>query len=254
MIDPPTLMVVRADWQAPAHVHALSTTRLGGVSQPPFDALNVGLHVGDDPESVHRNRARMQSVLALPTAPRWLHQVHGVNVVNLDAETGDARSSGGADGAWTDAAATVVAIMTADCLPVVVTDDAGTRVAACHAGWRGLASGVLDSTLNVFPLAASLHAWLGPAIGPLAFEVGGEVREAFVELDSTHAEAFRPAAEDGQYLADIYALARRIIARSGRTVRVSGGDHCTVTEASHFHSHRRDGARSGRMATLIWRD
>jgi len=251
------LPVVRPDWNAPAHVRVVSTLRQGGVSKVPYDSLNLGLHVGDEPASVDANRRRLAEVLELPSAPHWLNQVHGTCVVELRAEEALRTVSaehGEADGAWCDTCGLVVAIMTADCLPIVVCDDEGRRVAACHAGWRGLAAGVLDATLAVFPPASTLHVWLGPAIGPMAFEVGEEVRQAFVERDAAQEAAFVATASTGKYLADIYALARQVLVRSGREFAVSGGDRCTVSEVECFHSHRRDGVRSGRMATLAWLD
>ena len=266
------LPTVRPGWSAPAHVRVLCTTRAGGVSAAPYDSLNLGLHVGDDEADVRANRLLLVERLALPSAPFWLAQVHGTRVVRVGATGSDADASEGggegdgedgdvvrgpvgeADGAWTDAPGRVVAVMTADCLPVVVTDAAGSRVAVAHAGWRGLAGGVLRSALAPFPEESELHAWLGPAIGPHAFEVGAEVREAFVGRDAAHEAAFVPRDAPGKYLADLYALARRELERDrpAGTVHVSGGDRCTLTEAACFHSHRRDGARSGRMGTLAW--
>lgn len=251
----PELPLVRPDWKAPARVQVVSTTRHGGVSEPPYDSLNLGLHVGDDVAAVDTNRRRLAQALGLPSAPRWLPQVHGNRVVELrpgDIPSREPATPGEADGAWCEAGGVVIAIMTADCLPVVICDEAGSRVAACHAGWRGLAAGVLDATLAVFRPESTLHAWLGPAIGPTAFEVGEEVREAFVERDAAHADAFVATAVSGKYLADLYCLARQVLQRSGRTMVISGGDRCTFSEATHFHSHRRDGVRSGRMATLAW--
>lgn len=254
---PADLPIVRPDWNAPAHVQVVSTTRQGGVSRAPYDSLNLGLHVGDEPASVDVNRRRLAEVLELPSAPHWLNQVHGTRVVERRSEEGLRPAStehGEADGAWCDACGLVVAIMTADCLPVVVCDGEGRRVAACHAGWRGLAAGVLDATLAVFPPASTLHVWLGPAIGPAAFEVGEEVRQAFIERDAAQESAFVATASTGKYHADIYALARQVLVRSGRDIAVSGGGRCTVSEVECFHSHRRDGVRSGRMATLAWLD
>ena len=272
--------VVRPDWAAPAHVRAFCTTRAGGVSAPPYDTLNVGLHVGDDADAVAENRRRVAAALGLPAAPLWLVQVHGAVVVRAGAPATDAPSGTGAasgtdgtggadgageatdgaapeaDGAWTDAPGRVLAVMTADCLPVVATDATGSRVAVAHAGWRGLAGGVLEAALAPFDAATPLHVWLGPAIGPRAFEVGAEVREAFVRRDAAHEAAFAPGARAGKYLADLYALARGEIARArpDGDVRTSGGERCTLTERAAFHSHRRDGARSGRMATYAWLD
>ena len=246
------LPVLRPDWSAPAHVAALCTTRAGGVSAPPYDSLNLGLHVGDDEDDVRENRARLADRLGLPSAPHWLVQVHGTRVVRIGATGPD--EEGEADGAWTDVPDRVVGVLTADCLPVVVTDTAGTRVAVAHAGWRGLAGGVLDAALAPFEARSELHVWLGPAIGPQAFEVGAEVRADFVGRDAAHATAFVPLDAPGKYLADLYALARRELERSRPvgSIHVSGGDRCTLHERERFHSHRRDGVRSGRMATLAW--
>jgi len=267
---------VRPDWRAPAHVVAFCTTRAGGVSEPPYDSLNLGLHVGDDPVRVRENRQRLVDALALPSTPAWLAQVHGTRVVRIgtpgrraaggavSGEAGGAGASGAsesardgaieADGAWSDEPSRVIGVLTADCLPVVVTDAAGSRVAVAHAGWRGLAGGVLAEALVPFAADGELHAWLGPAIGSRAFEVGDDVRDAFVRRDPAHEAAFVARERPGKYLADIYALARHELVRSrpDGAVHVAGGDRCTVTEATRFHSHRRDGARSGRMATLAW--
>ncbi len=236
-------------WAAPSRVRVLQTTRVGGASASPYDSLNLGLHVGDDPEAVARNRTLLSR--ALPDAPCWLRQVHGTHIV----EAGDARDAPHeADGAATCTPERVVGVMTADCLPVVVANAAGTRVCVVHAGWRGLAEGIVRAAIEGFGTDDALHAWLGPAIGPDAFEVGAEVREAFVRRDENHAPAFRSAGADGKYLADLYLLARTEIARTDRPapVHVTGGDRCTFTEADTFYSHRRDGPRTGRMGTFAW--
>jgi len=247
-----SLPVIRPDWPAPARVAALCTTRAGGVSESPWDSLNLGLHVGDEAAHVQENRRRLVAAAALPSPPVWLSQVHGERVVHI----GDVlpASPPEADGAWTDVPGRVIGVMTADCLPVVITDAAGGRVAVAHAGWRGLAGGVLASALASFPPDAALHVWLGPAIGPTAFEVGAEVREAFLARDGAHASAFLPGKRPGKYVADLYALARTALQRErdATSLHVSGGEHCTLTEATRFHSHRRDGVHSGRMATLAW--
>lgn len=238
---------IAPDWRAPPQVQAFCTTRLGGFSEPPFDSMNLGLHTGDAPDAVLANRARMRREHALPAEPVWLRQVHGVHVVPAELAT-DAEP---ADGAWVSTPDRPIAVMTADCLPVVLCDTRGSRVAVVHAGWRGLAAGVLDAALAVFDADQSLHAWLGPAIGAQAFEVGAEVRDAFLTRDAEHAQAFAARPDSDRFLADLYALARRELSRA-RPVDVSGGEHCTVTEAALFHSHRRDGVRSGRMATVAW--
>ena len=242
------------EWGAPAGVHAVVTTRAGGVSAAPWDRLNLGMHVGDDPAHVQENRARLLAAMreiAPCAAPRWLNQVHGIAV----AEMGGEAEAGAPALQDADAAATVVAgvpcvVMTADCLPVFFCDAAGSRVAVAHAGWRGLCDGVLEATVAGFPSPSGVMAWLGPAIGPEKFEVGEEVRAAFLAHDAEAAAAFVHSANAGRWLADIYALARLRLEKAG--VRsVSGGGFCTVTERDRFFSYRRDG-RTGRMASLIW--
>lgn len=236
------------EWPAPKWIRAVSSTRLGGVSVPPFDSLNLGDHVGDDPASVQQNRARLGDELALPSAPLWLRQVHGTRVV--DAK--DASRGAEADACVAFEAGLVCVVMTADCLPVLFCDREGTRVGIAHAGWRGLAAGVLEATVRALDCERSrLLAWLGPAIGPRAFEVGDEVRAAFVERHPTAQTAFEPS-PTGRWLADIYALARLRLREAGVSA-VFGGGLCTYTDAERFYSYRRD-TRTGRMASLIWRE
>jgi YfiH family protein len=234
------------DWPAPKNVRAAVTTRAGGVSRAPYDSFNLAMHVGDDPAAVRDNRTRLRATLALTVEPTWLKQVHGVVVV-------DAALSGRepeADGAIAMQPGAVCAVLTADCLPVLLCNRAGTKVAALHAGWRGLAGGVIEAGVKALGIPGDeLLAWLGPAIGPESFEVGPEVRATFVQHDSQAAQAFRAACE-GKYLADIYLLARQRLQRLG-VAAVYGGGFCTVTERTRFFSYRRDGA-TGRMATLIW--
>lgn len=236
---------IAPDWPAPPNVRAVTTTRLGGVSAPPFSSLNLAGHVGDDPAAVAENRARLARAADLPAEPRWLNQVHGCRVV----EAGEVAAGCEADAAATDRAGVVCAVLTADCLPVLLCNAAGTRVAAAHAGWRGLAGGVLEAAVAGFG-GGEVLAWLGPAIGPDAFEVGPEVRAAFVGADPAAAAAFRPGRDD-RFLADLYALARRRLAAAGVSA-VHGGGLCTYHEANRFYSYRRDG-QTGRMASLIWR-
>ncbi len=233
------------DWPTPARVRALSTTRAGGVSAAPYASLNLGTHVGDDPACVAANRARVRSLL--PAEPCWLNQVHGTAVV--DAAT--AAGVPAADAAVSRTPGAVCVVMTADCLPVLLCDRAGTVVGAAHAGWRGLHGGVIEACVAAMRVAPSeIMAWLGPAIGPQAFEVGDEVRAAFVAADPGADAAFRPAGVPGKWLADIYLLARRRLAALGVTA-IHGGEGCTVAEPARFFSFRRDGA-TGRMASLIW--
>lgn len=232
------------DWPAPAHVRTLQTTRFGGVSQAPWDSLNLGDHVGDAVADVQANRTILRAVL--PSEPRWLQQVHGTLAVDAGFD-GDLPA---ADAAFSRQVSKVCVVMTADCLPVLFCDRAGTVVAAAHAGWRGLLAGVLEQTIrSMAEPPAEILAWLGPAIGPECFEVGDEVRTAFVERDAAAALAFRPHGA-GKWLADIYLLARQRLQAAGVT-SVSGGDLCTVSDPSRFFSYRRDG-QTGRMASLIW--
>lgn len=237
---------ITPDWPAPVNVHACVTTRTGGVSRPPYASFNLAAHVGDDPEAVESNRARLRAELALPAEPAWLTQVHGDAVV-------DATQAGGApqaDGAFAAVPGAVCAVLTADCLPVLLCDRDGTRVAALHAGWRGLVGGVIEAGVGALDVAGGeLLAWLGPAIGPDVFEVGDEVRAAFITHDPTASSAFRPYA-NGKFLADIYLLARQRLAGLGVTA-VYGGGLCTVADRQRFYSYRRDGA-TGRMASLVW--
>ncbi|HEX6736589.1 MAG TPA: peptidoglycan editing factor PgeF [Azonexus sp.] len=231
-------------WPAPPNVKALQTLRGGGCSPAPWDSFNLGDHVDDAPERVAANRARLRALL--PDEPRWLRQVHGIRVVDAGRVAGVPE----ADAAFTRTPGTVCAVMTADCLPVLLCDRAGTVVAAAHAGWRGLVAGVLEATVAAMAVApGELLAWFGPAIGPQRFEVGDEVRAAFVAHDPSAAAACRERG-GGKWLADIYTLARQRLAAAGVTA-VFGGGQCTVGEPAHFFSYRRDGA-TGRMATLVW--
>jgi YfiH family protein len=235
------------DWPAPDGVGSLVTTRRGGASGSVFASLNLGDHVGDDPSLVAINRDAVHRRTG--ARPVWLRQVHGTRVVDAALCAGPLPPE--ADAAFTRQAGMACAVMTADCLPVLLCDEAGTVVAAAHAGWRGLLAGVLEATVAAMGVAGrDAMAWLGPAIGAQAFEVGGEVRAAFVAADARAASAFRPV-DGGKWLADIYRLARQRLAGQGIT-RVFGGDFCTVSEPERFFSYRRDG-RTGRMASLIWR-
>lgn len=231
------------DWPAPAAVKACVTTRAGGVSLAPFDSLNLGDHVEDDPDAVAENRRRLTEHFLMQ--PAWLQQVHGIAVAHADPTV-----VATADASWTATPGIACAAMTADCLPVLFCDRAGTRVAAAHAGWRGLAAGVLEATLDTLAVdPAEVMVWLGPAIGPQAFEVGPEVRDVFVAQLAQAAEAFVPSANAGKFMADIYRLARLRLAACGVTA-VYGGGLCTVTDP-RFFSYRR-APRTGRFASLIW--
>ncbi|MEW5756822.1 MAG: peptidoglycan editing factor PgeF [Pseudomonadota bacterium] len=247
MNPPDRLSLITPDWRAPARVRACTTSRSGGVSLPPYDGLNLGDHVGDDPAAVAQNRQRLIEHLQLPAQPGWLRQVHGIEVAPL---SGALQSPVEADASVTSTPGVVCAVLTADCLPVLFCDRRGTVVAAAHAGWRGLLDGVLEATVRVMGVpSGEILAWFGPAIGPEAFEVGNEVRDAFVaDAPEAHA-AFRPHVP-GKWLADIYLLARQRLNACGVTA-VSGGNLCTYRDAARFYSYRRDG-RTGRMASLIW--
>lgn len=228
-------------------VVAGTTLRHGGSSGGPYTSLNLGAHVGDDPGAVARNRDLLREVCGLPAEPRWLDQVHGTRV----ADAGTATGTPEADGAVTDCAGIVCAVLTADCLPVVLAARDGSRVGVAHAGWRGLAAGILEATVTAMRLpAGDLLAWLGPAISQRAFEVGGEVRERFVEDDAGAAACFE-ANDRGRWQADLYGLARLRLRRCGITA-TGGGDRCTFTEVDDFFSWRRDG-QCGRMATFVFR-
>ncbi len=233
-------------WPMPKGVAACSSTRVGGVSLPPYDSLNLGAHCGDDLLYVEENRRRMFAAGGLPCYPVWLEQVHGTTVLKLD---GGPYVSKRADASYCNTPGTVCAVMTADCLPVLFCNRAGNEVAAAHAGWRGLCEGVLEETVACFnDKPENILAWLGPAIGPEAFEVGAEVREAFIAKDAQAESAFRSAGE--KYFANIYQLARQHLANVG-VEQIFGGDRCTLSEKDDFFSYRRD-KTTGRMASFIW--
>jgi len=233
------------DWPAPAHVRALTTTRKGGVSEGPYASMNPADHVGDDPAAVVQNRQRLQQQLELPGEPLWLQQVHGTTVV-------DATKCGPspvADASYAQRPGVVCAVLTADCLPVLLCDRRGKCIAAVHAGWRGLVAGVIEQTIAAMSMQADeLLAWLGPAISSAAYPVGEEVRAAFVAHQPGAEVAFQPG--PGCWQADLYELARQRLAACG-VAAVYGGEHCTSLEREAFFSFRRDGT-TGRMASLIW--
>lgn len=239
-----------ADWPAHPHIRGFSSLRRGlnvGVSRPPFDDFNLGAHCGDDAQAVATNRAALGWAGALPSAPCWLRQVHGTRVWRFDAPTAVEIE---ADASVTSTPGVVLAVLTADCLPVLFAARDGSEVGAAHAGWRGLCAGVLEHTVAAMRSApVDLIAWLGPAAGPQAYEVGEEVHAAFVERDAAAASAFN-ATRPGHWLCDLYALAKQRLAAAG-VHAVYGGGRCTISETSSFFSHRRDG-RSGRMASLVW--
>lgn len=237
---------ITPDWPAPANVRAVVTTRIGGVSEGPYASLNLGVHVGDDLEAVRENRRRVREALQLEHEPTWLNQVHGTQVV----EAADFAEPPTADASFATSKGRVCVVMTADCLPVIFCDRRGTRVAAAHAGWRGLADGVLAATVAALQVPpAELIAWLGPAIEQSAFEVGDEVRERFVGLDGGNARAFVRNERD-RWQADLYELARSDLQRLG-VAEIYGGGFACYSDERRFFSYRRD-AKTGRMGTFVW--
>jgi YfiH family protein len=232
------------NWPAPSNIRALQTTRIGGFSRAPYDSLNLGSHVNDAPLDVARNRMLLNTLM--PSEPVWLEQVHGILVANADS----ASCLPQADACIATHRSAVCVVMTADCLPVLLCDQQGTVVGAVHAGWKGLAAGVIEATVQAMNVPAqSLMAWLGPAISRDAFEVGAEVREIFIDTDPQASAAF-VVGQRGKWLADIYSLARLRLNALGIT-SINGGNCCTYTEAEKFFSYRRDGL-TGRMGTFIW--
>ena len=252
------IAIQAAGWKAPPGVRALFSTRAGGISAAPLDQLNLGMHVGDAPEVVAENRRRLRIGAQLPSEPRWLRQVHGIGVVDLDAQPDGVVPE--ADAAVTTRAGTVCAVLTADCLPVLLATADGSVVAAAHAGWRGLAAGVLEAAVAAMRARAApgigLTGWIGPGISARHFEVRDDVRDAFLAADPGDAPAFvrgRP----GHWQCDLPQLARRRLEALG-VADGGGGDRCTYQEEIHFYSHRRDVqhrglATTGRFATLVWR-
>lgn len=235
--------LITPDWPVPPHVKSLMTTRAAGVSVGPFASLNLAMHVQDDPIAVTENRRRLRETL--PAEPVWLNQVHGTHVVQADGVVGVPD----ADASYTRQPGVVCAVLTADCLPLLFCARDGSVIAAAHAGWRGLAAGVLETTLAAMQVPPDeIVVWLGAAIGSNAFEVGPEVRDTFIARHPRSISAFKSLQQ--KWLADIYALARIRLKDSGVSA-IYGGGLCTYTDAARFYSYRRDGA-TGRMATLIW--
>ncbi|MBZ0334507.1 peptidoglycan editing factor PgeF [Marinobacter sp. AL4B] len=243
--------LLRPDWPVSARVQALCTTRKGGVSQSPWQSLNLGVHVGDNPVDVARNRQCLATFMGVNSDQLgWLNQVHGTRVVELTRD--NLNNCPDADASFTREQGVVCAILTADCLPVILADCDGRVVGAAHAGWRSLCGGVLENLIRAMAVEPSkLTAWFGPSIGPANFKVGPEVRAAFVEQQSESAYAFsEQGARPGHFIADIYELARLRLSRAGVS-DISGGGLCTVDDPERFYSYRRDG-QTGRMATLVW--
>jgi YfiH family protein len=241
--------LIEPNWPRHPRVRACMTTRAGGTSRGPYASLNLATHVGDEPAAVLENRRRLRGELDLIAEPGWLSQVHGIDVIRLAEPGPDTVPI--ADAAWTDQTGLACVILTADCVPVLLADDEGTCVAAAHAGWRGLAAGVLENTVGHLPVSPRrLSAWLGPSIGPDAFEVGQDVFDAFVDVEPDAAAAFVPG-RDGRHLCDLHELARRRLSSAGVSRVESSAMQCTLRDATSFFSHRRDGT-CGRMATLVW--
>lgn len=250
------------DWPAPANIHAATTLRTGGVSRDTYASLNPARHVSDDNDRVMQNRLIIREMLDLPAEPAWLDQIHSNRAVKAtNPQKGGRGDLQQADASYTDEPGVVCAVMTADCLPLLVCSNDGAKVAAIHAGWRGLLAGVISNTIAAMqapsPLfckggaGKDLMVWLGPAIGPDCFEVGAEVRDAFLQKSAAFNSAFKDQ-NSGKWLADIYQLARVELAALG-IADIYGGTNCTVTEHERFYSYRRDN-QTGRMATLIWRE
>lgn len=239
---------IEPDWPAPGNVRALTTLRSGGYSTGPYASFNLAAHTDDDPDAVERNRRLLREHFRLPDEPVWLQQVHGSRAICADAGAAGAE----ADGSWTRVPGRVCVVMTADCLPVLICDRGGTRVAAAHAGWRGLHAGVIGRAVAALETdPAALMVWLGPAIGPRAFEVGDEVRQAFVAKHGRNSRAFVQN-RDRHWMCDLYELARIELSMLGVNA-VFGGKECTYSDQQRFYSYRRDGS-TGRMASLIWLD
>lgn len=252
----PLLEIIQPEWNVAPHVQAAATCRAGGFSAQGYQSLNLATHVGDDPQTVSQNRRRLLTALDLPQPPRWVEQVHSPLVVCADDVPGSGnnrnRAQVTADGTWTDRPGTVCAVLTADCLPVLLCDAAGTRVAAVHAGWRGLAAGILDSALGVFSDAGTtvqqLRVWFGPAIGPSAYEVDAVVRDAFLHREPACEDSFKES-RPGHWQFSLYHAASAILGARGVT-DIGGGGLCTYSD-ERYYSYRRD-RQCGRQATLIW--
>ena len=249
MKDAGRLSPIAPDWPAPGRVRAASTTRTGGTSGGPWRSLNLADHVADDGAAVSRNRARLRHALVLPEEPRWLVQRHGARVV----EAGSAPDGAPADGIVAREPGMVCAVLAADCMPVLLCDRSATVVAALHAGWRGIAAGILEAGIRAAgPAPGELMAWLGPAIGAERYEVGPDVRDALLAADPDAVDAFRPSGRPGRWRADLERVVRRRLGRCA-VGSVHGGGTCTASDPGRFFSHRRDGV-TGRMATLVWLD
>ncbi len=247
MADRERIEVIPARWPAPPVVRAVTTLRGGGVSEGPFASLNLGGHVGDRPAHVAENRRRVQDGLGLPVEPSWLNQVHGARCVDLGVES----AGEDADGSYTSSTGRVCAVLTADCLPLFLCDEAGGQVGLFHVGWRGLAAGIVEQALSVFASRTAVLGWLGPSIGPGAFEVGPEVRDALAAPGNDR--CFTPSVNAGRWMADLYGLVAHRLHRGGAENVSWDPAACTWSDAVRFFSHRRS-QPCGRMASLIWID
>ncbi|KIP77703.1 polyphenol oxidase [Vibrio harveyi] len=239
------MKTVIPNWPAPKNVKAFSSTRVGGFSSAPYQGLNLGAHVGDELSLVEKNREWLAQQANMPTAPIWLNQTHSTVVTQVSTPTLQVLD---ADGIYTSSSNVICSAMTADCLPVLLTNMQGTQVAAVHAGWRGLANGIIENALELF--SGEAMAWLGPAIGPKAFEVGEDVLQAFMDFDSQAHQAFTPRDVEGKWLADMSKLATQRLNKLGVT-QVFDSGLCTFQDKDDFYSYRRDGV-TGRQATFIW--
>lgn len=239
---------IQPDWPAPANVRAFTTLRSVGHSKVPFDKFNLAYHVGDNEKDVQANRELLKNLLNLPNEPFWLEQTHSTIVLPITEKSTDKKG----DASFTNQAKQVCVIMTADCLPILICNRKGTYVAAIHAGWRGLADGIIEKTLQAMNLSSDdMMAWLGPAIGSKVYEVGAEVRERFIANDIEANQAFVPSKNEGRWLADLYALAKLRLYKQNISA-IYGGEYCTYSDKDRFFSYRRDGNQTGRMASLIW--
>lgn len=239
--------VIKPNWPAPACVKAFTTMRLGGVSLPPYHQMNLAAHVGDQAESVNINRALLKKQLNLPADPTWIQQTHSTIVLPASPDNTEKE----ADATLTDQSERICVVLTADCLPILVCHRKGTHVAAIHVGWRGLLGGIIENTLTALNLPPQeLLIWLGPAISAQHYEVGEEVRNAFLVTDPDTHQAFSPSPQK-RWLADLYTLARLRLRKMGATA-IYGGEYCTYSNKECFFSYRRDGEKTGRMASLIY--
>ncbi len=241
---------IESRWPAPDHLHAGTSTRLYGISQGDYESLNLGDHVDDDHQAVMTNRQQLAELLDLPSEPFWLEQEHGNKIINLDTHIPE--DGNFADGVFTTKTDCVCAVLTADCLPVLISNESGTEIAALHAGWRGLASGILEKALPMFSCSPeSLMVWMGPAISARNYEIGIEMKSSFDHLeDILQKDTFIPTRRD-HWLVSLYRIAMLILKAQG-VERIHGGQYCTYRDADLFFSHRRDGGKTGRMASLIW--